>query len=108
MRKIAVQNNYNERDCAPKCAILRGMQPASSEAERVILKGAVDVEIIVPHAVVLVQFLNTTFSVVEGEITDLTIFSTSTAPFNITLSASLDAGCIPLKMAHFGAQSFSL
>ena len=47
------------------------------------------------YAVVLVQFLNTTFSVVEGEITDLTIFSTSDAPFNVTFSASLDAGSIP-------------
>ena len=44
------------------------------------------------HAVVQVQFLNSTFSVVEGEMADLTIFSTSTAPFSITLSASLEAG----------------
>ena len=50
------------------------------------------ITIMVLHTVVQVQFLNKTFSVVEGEITNLTIFSTSTAPFTITLSASLDAG----------------
>ena len=49
------------------------------------------------HTAVQVQFLNTTFSVMEGEIRDLKIFPTSTAPFNITLSASFDANELSLN-----------
>ena len=42
------------------------------------------------HTVVQVQFVNTTFTVVEGETAELSIFSTAAAPFSISLSASLD------------------
>jgi hypothetical protein len=42
--------------------------------------------------VVQVQFLNTTLTFMEGETAELAIFSTATAPFNISLSATLEAG----------------